>query len=37
MDEGKSKEDIKDYVFDVCGRKWPLKILPKEEKKNGTN
>lgn len=22
----------KGYVFDVCGRKWPLKILPKEEK-----
>lgn len=20
------------YVFDVCGRKWPLKILPDERK-----
>lgn len=24
--------EYKGYVFDVCGRKWPLKILPKEEK-----
>lgn len=22
----------KGYVFDVCGRKWPMKTLPKEEK-----
>ena len=22
----------KGYVFDVCGRKWPMKIIPKEEK-----
>lgn len=23
--------EYKDYVFDVCGRKWPLKIIPAEE------
>lgn len=25
MDEKKSKENSNDYVFDVWGRKWPLK------------
>ena len=24
--------EYKGYVFDVCGRKWPMKIIPKEEK-----
>lgn len=37
MDEGKSKENSKDHVFNACGHKWPLKILSKEEKKDGTN
>lgn len=26
--------EYKDYVFDVCGRKWPYKVIPREEKDN---
>jgi hypothetical protein len=25
--------EYKDYVFDVCGRKWPYKVIPRENKK----
>ena len=24
--------EYKDYVFDVCGRKWPYKVIPRENK-----
>ncbi|MBR5296342.1 MAG: hypothetical protein IKU29_00525 [Parabacteroides sp.] len=37
MNEGKSKENNKDYVFDVWGHKLPLKEIPDERKDSMNN
>lgn len=36
-DEGKSKENIKDYVFDVCGTQMAIKTTPNERKDSMNN
>lgn len=37
MDEGKSKENSKDHVFNACGHKWSLKTIPDERKDSMNN